>query len=60
MVEDMDKTKMAHIEMALHQARTQIAGNKAAEADPAIRTASMMRGPAVINPMGNGGFQPRN
>lgn len=58
MIEDMDKTKLAHIEMALHQERTRIAATKAAQVDPAIRNAQAAHGPAIINPMGNG-FRPQ-
>ncbi|MFA5897705.1 MAG: hypothetical protein WC829_01200 [Hyphomicrobium sp.] len=57
MLEDMDKTKLAHVEMALHQARTQILATKMAQSDQGLRTSSMMQGPAVLNPM-NGGFRP--
>jgi hypothetical protein len=49
MIEDMDKSKLAHIARSLHQQRTQAEFQKAAEADPAIRSA--MRGPAVLSPV---------
>ena len=54
MFEDLDKTKLAHIEMALHQARTQNAAQAAAQADPTLRNARQNMGPAIISPMGNG------
>ncbi len=58
MFEDLDQTKLAHIEMALHQARTQNQAQKMAQADPMLRAgAHPNAGPAIINPMGNG-FRP--
>lgn len=58
MLEDMDKTKMAHVEMALHQARTQNLATRMAQHDPALKANSTMGGPSVLNPVGNG-FMPR-
>lgn len=60
MFEDMDKTKMAHVEMALHQARTQGLATKMAQHDPALKAQSNMGGPSVLNPMGNGFRPPSN
>ena len=57
MFEDMDKTKLAHVEMALHQARTQNLATKMAQSDQSLRASSMMQGPAILNPM-NGSFRP--
>lgn len=57
MLEDMDKTKLAHVEMALHQARTQNLATKTAQTDPGLRTAQAINGPSVLSPMGNG-FRP--
>lgn len=57
LVEDLDKSRLARIEMGLHNARTQIAMNKQAETDPMLRQARMQQGPSVISPMGNGGFR---
>jgi hypothetical protein len=58
MVEDMDKSKLAHIAFALHRARMQVEMQKASEADPALRMARLGGGPGVITPMGpNGGFR---
>lgn len=59
MLEDMDKTKMAHVEMALHQARTQGLATKMAQHDPALKAQSTMS-PSVLNPMGNGFRAPSN
>jgi len=59
MLEDMDKTKMAHVEMALHQARTQGLATKMAQHDPALKAQSTMS-PNVLNPMGNGFRPPSN
>jgi hypothetical protein len=39
MLEDLDQSKFAHIERALHQARTKVTADKLAEADPTIREA---------------------
>ena len=52
MLEDMNKTKMAHVEIALHNARTQALATKTAQADPGLRASSMMNGPSMIDPMG--------
>jgi hypothetical protein len=61
MLEDLDKTRLAHIERALHQQLTQMEAQKRWEQHPAHR--AMSRGPGVIapgfGPMGNGAF-PRN
>lgn len=58
LAEDLDQSKFARVEMGLHQTRTQIAAQKAAESDVIIRTARTMQGAAVLDPMGiraNGG-----
>lgn len=56
MLEDMDKSKLAHIERALHHARMQQEGQKLAAADAQLRAGQ--HGPSIIAPMGgmNGGF----
>jgi len=58
MLEDLDKTRLAHIERALHQQLTQLEAQKRWEQHPAHR--AMARGPGVIapgfGPMGNGAF----
>jgi len=54
MLEDLNETKRAHIERALHQARMQNEVQQAAEADAGLR---LRRGPAMLSPMGMpGGF----
>ena len=52
MLEDMDKAKMANVELFLHQQRVQVMAQKAAQSDPGLRAASMMNGPRVLDPMG--------
>lgn len=54
MFENLDQTKMANIEYALHGARTQAAAQQRAEGDPALRAGRAPHGPAIISPMGNG------
>lgn len=56
MLEDLEQSKMAHVEMSLHEARTRSTAQKMAQADPAIRQAAMMGagGPAIFSPMQNG------
>ena len=56
LLEDMEKSKMARVEHTLHNTRIQMLANKMAQSDPALRAASMMQGPAVLQPMGNGRF----
>ena len=58
MFEDLDKAKMANVELFLHQQRVQAMATKAAQSDPGLRAASLMNGPAVLTPMG--GMSPRN
>lgn len=52
-LEDLDKSKLAAVELALHQARTQKAATSAAQSDPQLRT-NFGGGPAMINPVPNG------
>jgi hypothetical protein len=52
MLEDMDKSKFAYIETALHNARTNLDANAQASADPKLR--ANRQGPSVISPF-NGG-----
>ena len=56
MFEDLDKAKMANVELFLHQQRVQAMAQKAAQSDPGLRANSLMNGPAMLNPMG----MPRN
>jgi hypothetical protein len=39
MLEDLEQSRLAHIERALHQARTQAKGAELAEADPVLKQA---------------------
>ena len=57
MFEDLDKAKMANVELFLHQQRVQAMATKAAQSDPGLRASQRMNGPAMLQPMG--GF-PRN
>ncbi len=52
--EDMELSKLAHIERALHQARMQAKGAEAAESDPVLRANRFRQGPAVLTPGMNG------
>lgn len=54
-LEDLNKSKLAHCERALHQQRTQVKAAQMSEADPVIKAARAMTGPAIINPMGSNG-----
>jgi len=58
MFEDMEQSKVAHIERGLHQTRTQIAAERAGQADPGISAyvRTRQQGPAVISPF-NGAFR---
>lgn len=59
MLEDMELSKLAHIERALHQARMQAQGQQAAESDAVLRTQRFKQGPAVLVPGMNGGGFPQ-
>ena len=54
MLENMDESLLAYVEMALHNARIQSKAQSRAEGDQTINPRS--RGPAVLTPMGNGRF----
>jgi hypothetical protein len=58
MLEDLDLTKQAHIQRALHHAHMQAEGQSAAMADPVLR-AQGNRGPSILAPGGfpNGGMR---
>jgi hypothetical protein len=56
MLEDMEQSKLAHIERGLHQARTQARAQQMAGSDPVLKNAAMMQSPAMLSPMGNGRF----
>jgi hypothetical protein len=53
MFEDMNQSRNAHIERALHEGRLRANLQTRAKADPVLRHAQMS-GPAMISPMGNG------
>ena len=56
MLEDLEQSRLAHIERALHQARTQAKGSELADADPVLRQARMKAqgGLGMIQPMPGG------
>ena len=58
MLEDMDKSKMAEIDIAIHRQKVQMLAQKMAAADPAIRAAQMGAGLQPLSPMGGNGFRP--
>jgi hypothetical protein len=47
--EDMERTKLAHVERALHQQRAQNLAQKTAQSDPALRM-SAPNGPGIVTP----------
>ena len=51
MLENLEQSKLAHIERALHQARTQAKGQELAETDPVLKHARMRQQPPMIQPM---------
>lgn len=53
LLEDLEKTKLAHVELALHQARTNAMATKQAQNDPSLH-AGRGPSPAIISPQGNG------
>ena len=56
MLEDLDQSKLAHIEMSLHEAKTRAMATKQAQSDPALRTAGMISGGMpILSPMGPNG-----
>lgn len=57
--EDMEQTKLGHVERGLHQFRTQMAADKAGTAAPDIAQYLRGRGagPAVISPNFNGAYR---
>lgn len=56
MLEDLEQSRLAHIERALHQARTQAKGTELADADPVLRQARMKAqgGLGMIQPVPGG------
>lgn len=60
--ENMDESKLAHVERGLHNLRTQIAADKAGMADPAIMAhmrTKQMQSPAMLGLGPNGAFRPQ-
>jgi hypothetical protein len=57
--EDLDISRLAHIERSLHQARTQVKAQQMAEADPIIRSGAQRSSPAILSPMMRGNGPPR-
>lgn len=60
MLEDLEQSKLAHIERALHQARTQALGQTMVESDSTLKAARQRQGAAIIQPFpgpSNGGFR---
>ena len=60
MFEDMNQSKLAHIERGMHQMRAQVEANNLAKADPALMAAmrTAQQAPGVITPFGpNGAFR---
>lgn len=54
LLEDMDKSALARIELGLHNMRMQIKGGQMADNDPAIKEARRRQSMGVISPMGPG------
>lgn len=56
MLEDLDQTKLAAIEMTVHNGRAQADAEQAMRADPKIMASASRRqgGPPILAPMGNG------
>lgn len=52
MLEDLDQSRLAGVEMMLHNARTQAQAQVQARQEPALRAAG--QGPSVFVPQGNG------
>jgi len=50
MLEDLEQSKLAHIERALHQARTKIKADEMAMADPAMRAAAQRHQSPILQP----------
>ena len=56
--EDMKLSTLAYAERVLQNERSKIKANQMVSADPGIKAASMMQGPAVFNPVN--GSMPRH
>jgi hypothetical protein len=49
-IEDLDVSKLANVEMMLHEARSRSSAQHRAQSDPALR--AVRQGPSVLTPMG--------
>lgn len=56
LVEDLDKSMLAHVERGLHNARTQAKAETIAASDEVLKAAAArkQRGPAIYSPQNNG------
>lgn len=54
LLENLELSKMAHVERGLHNLRTQIKADQMADADPTVKTARMRQGAAMLTPFANG------
>lgn len=54
MLEDLDVSRLAHIEHQMYVWRVQANAQQNAKADPVLRAAAAGRGPSVIEPQGVG------
>lgn len=55
MLENLEESKLAHIEMQLYEAKARAAATKRAQSDPELRTAGMMHGGMpILSPMAGG------
>lgn len=60
LMEDLDQSKMAHIERAMHTERVKIQAQNAAQSDQVIKNAmrAAQRGPAIFDPTMQNGSGP--
>jgi hypothetical protein len=58
MLENLEQSKLAHIERALHQSRTKVKADEMVRADPVLRTA-LQGGSGILQPAmpANGGWR---
>jgi len=57
LLEDLDQSKLAAIELMLNNARIQNGAMKQAQSDPALRVGVAHSQTPILTPMGNGRFQ---
>lgn len=58
MFEDLEQSKLAHIERALHQARVKVKADEMAMADPVIKSGAMRQQSPILQPAMPGMPQP--